>query len=86
MKVNESKGLTKGTLVYWRGIPLTAALSPKQVGMQLQSPGIMGRWPPCTTGTCVTFSERRQRRILCKGSRNIAGSNLILVFSQRRKI
>src|SRR5262245_25760595 len=53
-------------------MPLIAALSPKQVGMQSRSPGTMGRWPGYTTGTCAKFNERRPSRILC----NIGGPKL----------
>jgi hypothetical protein len=35
MTVNESQALNKGTRVYWRVMPPTAALSLKQIGMSL---------------------------------------------------
>jgi hypothetical protein len=68
MTVHESKALKKDTRIYWRGDP-TAALSPKRVGMRSRSPGTMAGWPEYTAETCANFSERRQSRILCSGSR-----------------
>jgi hypothetical protein len=65
MTVDESKALKKVPAFIGGATPLTAALSPKRVGMRSRSPGTMGSWPEYTTETCAKFTEHRQSRLRC---------------------
>src|SRR4029077_15835907 len=52
-------------------MPMTAAVSPKQVGTRSRLPGTMVGWPPYTMATCAKSSECRHAGLLCRGGRNI---------------
>jgi hypothetical protein len=70
MTFAESKGLKKGSRVYWRGDAEDSGhILQKSVGMRSRLPGTMVTWPPYTMVTCAKSNERRQSGLLCKGSR-----------------
>jgi hypothetical protein len=68
MTVTESKGLKKGSRVYWRGDPTDSG---KVTGTSWDAVTIAwdnGQVAIVHTGTCAKLSDRRQGRPRCKGS------------------
>ncbi len=66
MTAAESKGLKKGSRVYWRGDATDGGRITEISWDAVRSPGTMVRWQEYTMGTCAKFSKRQQSRLLCR--------------------
>jgi hypothetical protein len=75
MTFTKSKGLKKGAHVYWRGHAADRALFTGTSWDAVTIAWNNGQVASVHHGDMREFSERRQSLLLCKGSRNIAGSN-----------
>ena len=66
MNAAESRGLKKGSRVYWRGDATDRGVITEMSWDAVTIAWDMVRWPPCTMGTCARSSERQQSLLLCR--------------------
>ena len=66
MTVTESKGLKKGTRVYWQGDAADSGVITETSWDAVTIAWNNGKWPAYATGTCAKFTERRPRHARCK--------------------